>query len=71
MYISENDLKARILAGQLEILDDVLNRLRKDHEFFTLHGGKSIANCLQPIMIEYSKYRTELAREKKELETRG
>lgn len=69
MYISESDLKRRILSGQIEILDEVLNTLRSDREKLLLgqaeFGGVSLVKYIQ----EYSKYRTTLAREKRELET--
>ena len=69
MYISESDLKARILTGQVEILDDVLNDLRKWNDEHIMLGKIVAPNALKILIIKHSKYRTELAREKRELET--
>ena len=69
MYVSDNDLKVRILAGQIEILDNVLNDLRKWNDEYVMLGNKVTSSTLQILIIKHSKYRTELAREKRELET--
>ena len=69
MYVSDNDLKVRILAGQIEILDNVLNDLREWNDEFVMLGNKVTSSTLRILLIKHSKFRTELAREKRELET--
>ena len=69
LYVSDNDMKARILAGQIEILDNVLNDLRKWNDEYVMLGNKVTATTLQVLIIKHSKFRTQLAREKRELET--
>lgn len=71
MYISENDLKVRVLTGQLDIFDDVLNDLGKWYDESLLLKHKFTFSTLKLLIIKFGKHRTTLAREKRELETRG
>jgi hypothetical protein len=64
MYISENELKRRILTGQIEILREVLTTLRQKREEKLLLGHVRAANTLMTITKEYSEYLTTLNREK-------
>ena len=69
LYISESDLKARILTGQIEILDDVLNECRVRNEQAIFSSQDYVSAQFKNLIVQYSKYRTELAREKSKLET--
>lgn len=64
MYISETDLKRRILTGQIEILREVLTTLRQKREEKILLGDERTANTLMAITKEYSESLTYLTREK-------
>jgi len=68
LYISENDLKARILAGQIEILREVLTTLRQKREEKILLGHERAANTLITITKEYSERLTVINRERLKLE---
>ncbi len=67
MYISENDLKQRLLTAQIEIVDDILNELAPRYEQALFHGQDYLAAQLSNMKVKYSEYRTYLKQEREKL----
>ena len=70
MLISEEDLKCRILRGQIEILDDVTNELGKRWEKAFFQGKQELSDGLNSVKLVYTKYRLTIKKEIKETQTR-
>ena len=70
MIISEEDLKCRILRGQVEVLDDVTNELGARYEKALFAGKEELADTLRTLQLNYTKYRADLKKEIKENQTR-
>ena len=70
MMISEEDLKCRILRGQIEILDDVTNELTTRWEQAFFNGKAELAEALMSLKVLYTKYRLTIKKEIKETQTR-
>ena len=69
LYISDNALQARILAGQIEILREILSALRQQREVYHLTGDTGKAQAYLSITRDYSERLTVMNRERLKLET--
>jgi len=67
MYITENDLKRRLLTAKIEVLEDILNEVRRVQEREIIKKNSKGVDMLTRLYQPYTDYRTTLISEREKL----